>query len=159
MAENLRKVGAGGYWKVLNEKKDDSVVQQITPLSCVAAVGQMLLNQRGVSMTQKEIIDIIGEASTIEKLADLLNDVDNSDDDKKWHGVIIAVRFLEKVAIEEPFGAVLREGSTLGHLVFVEKMESNLLHIKDPWDATAYQMRKEDFLDVWNGEVILRWNL
>ena len=156
---SIKKIGAGGFWKVFNERSDDSVVRQLTPLSCVAAVGEMLLTSRGISMTQKEIIGIIGEASTTEKLAVLLNEVDQSSDEKKWHGVIVAVRFLEKIVADEPFGAVLREGSPLGHLVLVEKMERNLLFIKDPWEATLYQMKAEDFLSVWNGEVILRWNL
>lgn len=156
---STKKVGAGGYWQTLNEKKDSSVVKQITPLSCVAAVGEMILLKRGILMTQNEIIDIIGEASTTEKLADLLNNVDKSSDNKKWHGVIIAVRFLEKIAKEDSFAAILREGSPLGHLVLVDKLEDDSLFIKDPWDATSYEMNLEDFLKVWNGEIIFKWNL
>jgi filamentous hemagglutinin len=155
----LRKVGAGGFWKVFNEKKDVSVVKQITPLSCVAAVGEMILQKQKILMTQKEIIDIIGEASTTEKLAELLNRFDESSNDKKWYGVIIAVRFLQKVADESFFGAVLREGSPLGHLVLVESFEDGWLFIKDPWDGTSYQMKQQEFLKVWNGEIIFKWNL
>ncbi len=156
---STKKVGAGGFWEVLNEQEDHSTSKQLTPFSCVAAVGEMILAQRGISMTQEEIIDIIGEASTTEKLADLLNDVDKSSDSKKWHGVIIAVRFLDKIANEEPFGVVLREGSPLGHLVLVEKIKDDLIFIKDSWDGTSYQMKKQHFLKVWNGEIIFRWNL
>lgn len=154
-----RKVGAGGYWKVINERKDDSVVRQITPFSCVAAVGEMLLRERGIEMTQAEIIDIIGEASTTEDLADLLNKIDKPSGNLKWYGFIIAVEHLEKIVLKTSFGAVLREGNPLGHLVLVEGLHGNLLTIKDSWDATVYQMTVEEFLKVWNGEVVLRWNL
>ncbi len=155
----MRKVGAGGFWKTLNEKPDSSVIQQKTPLSCVAAVGEMILQTRGILLTQAEILDIIGEVSTTEKLAKLLNKVDKPVGNEKWHGIIIAVRHLEKIALKGNFGSVLREGSTLGHLVLVESLENSWLKIKDPWDATSYQMAIEDFLQVWNGEIIFRWNL
>jgi Peptidase C39 family len=155
----MQKLGAGGYWKRLNETKDLSVVQQKTALSCVAAVGEMLLQTRGILMTQAEIIAIIGEVSTTEHLANLLNKVDKSVENTEWHGIIIAVRHLEKVALKGNFGAVLREGSTLGHLVLVETLSNKLLKIKDTWDATSYQMTVEEFLQVWNGEIIFRWNL
>ena len=154
-----KRIGAGGFWKVFNEQQDDSVIKQKTPLSCVAAVGVMLLHSRGIMMTQEKIIDIIGEASTTEKLADLLNEIDNSGSEEKWHGVIVAVKYLEKIANVSPFGAVLREGNPLGHLVLIDGFDGNLLNIKDPWDGTSYQMAIEDFLKVWNGEIIFRWKL
>lgn len=156
---NYRKIGSGGFWNVFNEREDSSVVKQKTSLSCVAAVGEMLLRERGIMMTQTEIIDIIGEASTTKKLAELLNEVDVADEEEKWHGVIIAVRHLEKIVSKNSFGAVLREGNPLGHLVLVESLKDDLLTIKDPWDGTIYQMTTEEFLKVWNGEVIFKWNL
>jgi filamentous hemagglutinin len=153
-----RKVGAGGFWKVINERKDASVVKQLTPFSCVAAVGEMLLRERGIEMTQTEIIDIIGEASTTKELANLLNEKDTTFDEK-WYGVVVAVKYLEKIARKSSFGAVLREGSALGHLVLVESLSENLLTIKDPWDATKYEMTVVEFLNVWNGEIVFKWNL
>lgn len=155
----MKKIGAGGFWNRINEKKDTSVIQQKTSLSCVVAIGEMLLQTRGILMTQEEILDIIGEASTTTDLAKLLNKIDKTNNENKWHGIIVAVRHLEKIAAKQSFGAVLREGSTLGHLVLVENLENSLLNIKDTWDATSYQMTIEDFLQVWNGEVIFKWNL
>jgi hypothetical protein len=155
----MHKIGAGGYWERLNEIKDSSVVQQKTTLSCVAAVGEMLLQARGILMTQTEILAIIGEVSTTKNLAKLLNKVDKSIGNEEWHGTVIAVRHLEKVALLGNFGAVLREGSPLGHLVLVETLSNELLKIKDTWDATSYQMNVEKFLQVWNGEIVFRWNL
>ena len=155
----MRRIGAGGWWKTLDEKKDSSVIKQKTSLSCVAAVGEMLLQTRGIKMTQAEIIDIIGEPSTLENLADLLNKTDKPIDNEKWHGVIIPVRHLEKIIQKSSFGAVLREGSPLGHIVLVLGLENDLLRIKDSWDATTYQMTVDEFLSFWNGEIIFKWNL
>lgn len=154
-----KKIGAGGFWEVIDEKQDSSVVRQKTPLSCVAAVGEMLLRRRGIAMTQEEIIDIIGEASTTEKLARLLNEIEKTSGDLKWHGTIVAVRHLEKIIDKDCFGAVLREGSALGHLVLVAGLKKGLLTVNDPWDGTSYRMTVEEFLKVWNGELIFRWNL
>jgi filamentous hemagglutinin len=153
-----REVGAGGFWKVINERKDASVVKQLTPFSCVAAVGEMLLRERGIEMTQTEIIDIIGEASTTKELANLLNEKDTTFDEK-WHGVIVAVKYLEKIARKSSFAAVLREGSALGHLILVESLNENLLTVRDPWDATKYEITVVEFLNVWNGEIVFKWNL
>ena len=152
-----RKVGTGGFWTVINERKDDSVIKQLTPFSCVAAVGEMLLRERGIEMTQTEIIDIIGESSTTKELAYLLNEKDKSSPEK-WHGIIVAVKYLEIIVKKSSFGAVLREGHPLGHLVLVKALNGNLFTVKDPWDGTKYEMTTEEFLKVWNGEVILKWN-
>lgn len=159
MSEITKQVGTGGFWKVIDEKQDASVIKQKTPFSCVAAVGVMLLQNRGISMTQEEIIDIIGELSSTDELAKLLNDIDKPSVKEKWYGIIIAVNNLEKIARKSAFGAVLREGNPLGHLVLVESLNEDLLTIKDPWDGTIYQMAVEEFLKVWNGEVVLKWNL
>lgn len=155
----IKQVGAGGFWKVINERQNASVIKQETPFSCVAAVGAMLLRNRGISMTQREIIDIIGESSTTDKLAQLLNEIDKPNGEEKWHGVIVAVKYLERIVDKSSFGAVLREGKPLGHLVLVEKLNGNLLDIKDSWDGTSYQITIEEFLKVWNGEIVFRWNL
>lgn len=149
----IKAIGAGGFWIVEDERYDDSVVKQLTPFSCVAAVGEMLLRERGISMTQEEILGIIGESTTVRELAELLNSVES------WHGVVVAVKYLEKIANKTRFGAVLREGKPLGHLVMLEGLNENKLNIKDPWDGTAYKMAVEEFVKVWNGEIIFRWNL
>ncbi len=159
MSEKIKQIGAGGFWKVIDERTDTSVIKQETPFSCVAAVGVMLLHEQGILMTQEEIIDIIGESSTTDELAKLLNDTDKSIGEEKWHGVIVGIKHLEKIADKSSFGAVLREGNPLGHLVLVENLFGNLLNIKDPWDGTRYKMSVEEFLKVWNGEVIFKWNL
>lgn len=126
----IKNAGAGGSWKVLDERHDPSVVKQLTPLSCVAAVGEMLLRDRGISMTQAAIIDIIGEVSGHEQLADALNRIDRSD---RWFGGTVVVNNLEAVASFGEFAAVLREGRPLGHMVLVRELIEDHVVIADPW--------------------------
>jgi len=54
----MKKVGAGGNWKRIDEKFDASIIKQTSGLSCVSAVGEMLLASRGISLSQTRILDI-----------------------------------------------------------------------------------------------------
>jgi filamentous hemagglutinin len=147
-------VGAGGFWKVVDEKRDETVVKQKTPLSCVAAVGEMLLESRGIRKSQELILDKIGEPASVMSLADFLNEIEKTND---WFGGFVSAS-VETLVQKGSFGAVLREGSPLGHLVLVEGLnEGNLLEIKDSFDQTSYKMTVEEFLKHWGGEVIFRW--
>jgi filamentous hemagglutinin len=152
-----KTVGAGGSWKVIDEYPDPAVVKQLTPHSCVAAVGEMLLRSRGISVSQQEIIDIIGEPSGIDYLAGYLNSIDLSRE--RWFGQVVERRNISILLRRGMFGTVLREGSTLGHLVLVSDIVSGRLIIKDPWDGTSYKMSILEFFRHWNGEALFRWNL
>lgn len=154
-----KNLGAGGYWKVIDEKIDASVVKQLTPFSCVAAVGVMLLRHRGITMTQDAVIDIIGEVSTTEQLAEFLNRIDQIADGNGWYGGFVSVEDFEKIAVGGQFGAVLREGRPLGHLVLVSELADDFLIISDPWDGTTYMMAVDEFLKVWDGEIVFGWKL
>lgn len=149
-----KKVGAGGSWKVIDERPDPSVVKQLTPFSCVAAVGEMLLNSRGISMSQQEIIDIIGELSTPEHLAQALNEIDSV----RWYGGFIDPD--DPAALDEryEFGVVFRDGQSLGHMVFVTHFAEALVYVMDPWEGTSYKMARTEFSNVWDGGVVIIWN-
>lgn len=150
----IKHVGAGGNWKVIDEKPDASVVKQLTPFSCVAAVGEMLLRGRGISLSQQEIIDIIGEVSGFAQLADALQRID---DGQPWFGGVVATINLESVAKFGEFAALLREGRPLGHMVLVREIIHDRVIIADPWEATVYGMTRDVFSAVWNGEVVFLW--
>jgi filamentous hemagglutinin len=154
-----KTVGAGGSWKVIDERPDPSVVKQLTPHSCVAAVGEMLLRGRGIVVSQQEIIDILGEPSSIDSVAAYLNSQDTTSRDERWRGLVIERRDLSVVLRDGSFGAVMREGSTLGHLVVVDGIVEDRLKINDPWDGTSYRISILEFFRHWNGEVLLRWKL
>ena len=149
------KSGAGGNWRRLDEKFDGSIVKQTSGLSCVSAVGEMLLKNRGIFVLQKQILDIIGEPATLENLAKILNQFDNLADRKQWNGTVTDEDGLEILLQRENWAVVLREPLTMGHAVYIDgKTKDGLIIIKDPFDQTSYKMTKFDFLNNWSGEVI-----
>ena len=156
-SSKIRLVGAGGRWQVLNERFDPLVIKQATSLSCVAAVGEMLLQSRGIKLAQYEILAKIGQPATVQRLAGCLNEVDVLGE-IRWHGLFVATGGLRLLARTGVWGAVLREGNPLGHLVVVEDLtKQDLVAIKDPYDATRYEMQREEFLLHWGGEAVFRW--
>jgi len=151
----MKKVGAGGNWKRIDEQFDASIIKQTSGLSCVAAVGEMLLERRGISLSQTQIIDIIGEPAYFSSLAKILNLVDVSESGKKWRGVTVAEENLNFLLKNKNLAIILREPFEMGHAVLIDgKTKDGLIKIKDPFDQTAYKMTAEDFLKHWNGEVI-----
>lgn len=160
MNEKLKKLGAGGYWKTIGEKKDSSVIGQITTTSCVSAIGEMILQERGFLVTQKQILAIIGESSTTIELASFLNKIDKPVDNERWHGIVVEAEDFHTILKKGIFGAVFHEGKPLGHLVLVDGLDNKgRVRIKDPWDGTSYKMEEAEFLRVWSGELIFRWKL
>jgi hypothetical protein len=143
--EKKKRVGAGGFWKVIDEKQDDSVTEQLTPLSCIAAVGEMLLKSRGFDVNQTEIIDRIGQPASIEVLADFLNEVDKPIRKECWYGIFVNTDVsplkdaLAMINQKGTWGAVMREGKPLGHLVMVNGEDENgLIKIIASFDGTSY---------------------
>ena len=153
--ENIEQIGAGGNWKRIDEKFDASIVKQTSGLSCVSAVGEMLLASRGISLSQREILDIIDEPATAEDLARVLNQFDILIEDKRWHGIATDEGELKKLLKGGNFAVILREPLLLGHAVLIDgETNDGLIKIKDPFDQTVYKMTVEDFLNHWAGEVI-----
>ncbi|HEX8250929.1 MAG TPA: cysteine peptidase family C39 domain-containing protein [Pyrinomonadaceae bacterium] len=152
--------GAGGSWKRYEETTDETIVKQTTGISCVSAVGEMLLKTRGISVSQEKIRAIIGEPTYIANLARCLNTFDkDTDDGKEWQGFTADVECIDAVLSQKPISVILLEPmSFLGHAVIIENVsEDDFIEIKDPFDQTSYKMTFEDFKQHWGGEVILRW--
>jgi hypothetical protein len=115
----------------------------------------MLLKQRGISLSQLEILDIIGEPATAQDLARVLNEFDVSVGKRQWHGIVIDETDLEKLLKGQSFAVILHEPLTMGHAVLIAgKTRGGFIKVKDPFDRTAYKMTVEDFLNHWAGEVI-----
>lgn len=143
------KVGEGGNWRRFDEKFDASIVKQ-KDLSCVAAVGEMLLRKRGIIFTQDQILDIIGTKAPISGLVEIMNSIDKSSIWKSSY----AFENVNLLLVEN-FLAVLQEPLSLGHAVFVEKInEVGEFIIKDAADQTVYKMTWEDFLQNWGGKIV-----
>ena len=158
MRRKFKRAGAGGFWQTIDEQPDTSVIQQTTPLSCVSATGAMLLQNRGFVVTEAEILARVGEAATVSGLARMMNEIELPGKGWQWHGLFLEVSSFAAITASGVWGAVLREGSPLGHLVMIAGFdEPGLVKIKDPWDATSYKMELPEFLRVWGGELIFRW--
>ena len=150
------KAGAGGNWHRLDEKFDASIVKQ-TDLSCVSAVGEMLLKERGIIVPQSEIRDIIGVPSYFEALARCLNKFDSAGDGKTWRSLITDERGLLILHSAGNLGVILQEPFSLGHAVYVSrKSQSDLFEVKDTFDQTSYLMTRAGFFTYWGGLVITR---
>jgi Peptidase C39 family len=152
------KAGAGGNWKRIDEKFDSSIIQQTSGISCLSAVGEMLLKNQGIFVSQAEIRDIIGEPSTASMLAFALNHFDISDGKNKWHGIVTdneGVRFLLR---QKNWSAILIEDyllNKMGHAVLIDgKTPHNLIKIKDSFDQTSYKITEPEFFGYWGGEVV-----
>ena len=152
------KAGAGGDWQRLDEKFDARIVKQ-TDLSCVSAVGEMLLKQRGIVVPQSEIRDIIGVPSYFEALARYLNKFDSTDDGKTWLDFVTNLESLGLLLRQNTVGVILREPfSRIGHAIhIIEITRDGLLQVQDSFDQTSYKMTAEVFDLYWGGEIIARW--
>lgn len=149
------KAGAGGNWKRFEEKFDANIIKQTSGVSCVSAVGEMLLKSHEIYVSQHKIRDIIGEPASLEMLAKALNEFDISDSGQQWYGGFYLPNRLDFVLRKQNFGVVLQEPLTMGHAVFVEGVdEKGLVIIKDTFDQTTYKMTKADFSNFWGGGVI-----
>ena len=155
------KIGAGGNWQRFDEKFDASIVKQTTGVSCLSALGEMLLQNRGISVSQEIIRDIIGEPADAGSLAWALNQFDESDDELVWRGLATDNRSLENLLRQNKNWGVILINSYLdkiGHAVLVDgQTRRRLIKIKDPFDQTSYKMTLADFINHWGGEVIMRW--
>jgi len=152
------KGGAGGNWRRFDEKFDASIVEQTSGLSCVSAVGKMLLRSRGISISQDAIRDIIGEPADLGSLALALNHFDSANDGKIWRGITTDHESLDILFRQKIWAAILCEPLSLGHAVLISgRTQKGLINIKDPLDQTSYRRAEADFLKHWGGQVILRW--
>lgn len=143
--------GPGGDWRISNEVRG-SAVKQTTPGSCVAACGQMLTNShRG----QATILASIGEWSYSETLArDLTTAGEGS-----WVGGYVEPSFNAIVARGKPWAAeMFPHGggpNPYHHMVVVDQVGTDTVHIRDPWDGSGYDMALEEFTHRWTGKGVV----
>src|SRR5882724_1553067 len=59
--------------------------------------------------------------------------------------------------LPRPWCAALFEGGPMGHAVIVEGInETGHICVKDPFHATRYEMTREEFLNYWTEQAVLR---
>ena len=146
------KAGAFGNWRKINEKVDLTIVKQVSEkgVSCVSAVGEMLLKSRNIFVTQAEILDIIGEPAGIDALAKCLNDFDISAIGDRWHAGFRRNFDADFLIPKKNFGVFLKEFGSETHAVFIKEFRHRFI-VNDPFDQSCYELTKKDFDSVWTG--------
>lgn len=139
-----------GGWPVINEVFDTpGAVKQLTKDSCVSACGERL--SKGI-LKQADLIQKLGAPVDCRKLATELG--------PEWAG--------DYVNAYKDFDAVMSGGEWcatffdrlsrgLPHAVTVEGVtEAGTIKIFDPWEASSYEMTRENFILYWNGGAVYR---
>jgi filamentous hemagglutinin len=152
--------GAGGRWPVIDERPDPSVVRQTSDMSCVSACGEMLLKDRGVNtLSQADLLVHLDAPAITLRLADVLNRLSPSG---RWRGDYLDVsamgegKAIEILSNSGSWVAGMREvGAKIDHAVVVDGVnDGDTVSVRDPFDATSYTMRIEDFLGYWTWAAI-----
>ena len=151
MSEIVEQFGALGGWQKIDEKFDSTIIKQTNDASCVAAVGAMLADFYGLNLNQAEILENIGIWSNSELSAEFLNSKE-IEFGVEWigggwdHPIEVLEWIIQNYKV---LGALLREGSPVGHAVLIcGEDESGLIILKDPFDQTSYNMTVENLQKV-----------
>ena len=149
--------GAGGDWIVVDERQDPSVIAQLGPTHCCAACVEMILRDRGITLSQQEIAARVGVPTWPDLLPELLNEFDP---DPSWKQGFVPMG-LDYLRSHTPWIALFKDfGNQLLHAVIVDGFEGSHLRIRDPWPpGTTYLMKFDDFQTDhhgWTGIAIFR---
>lgn len=147
------KAGAGGRWDVLNERASPDVVQQVGRMSCVSACGEMLTEG---AIKQKDLLNQLGAPVATKYLARVLGPM--------WDGGPVDEAALEVLLHRGSWVADLRERMGLryarlepAHAVIVDGVDSSgNIMIRDPAQATRYEMTRYEFMEAWTGVAVFR---
>jgi hypothetical protein len=160
-----KKAGAGGYWSVIDEHSDPSVIKQFTADACAAACGEMVLRDRNITIIyQQEIARVAGGVPVdLEDLAIALNQLGNLPG--LWRGMPVQIPRATDIELLQALhttgswiAGFWEEGRPIGHAVVVDGFDSEArLLIRDPWGETVsarygsrYIMELHSFLAVWS---------
>ncbi len=144
---NIRKVaGAGGNWRVINERPSPEVVPQTDKMSCVQACGDMVSEG---AIDQLTLIEQMGSPAPTQFLARHLG--------PDREGKAVRPQALDKLLQRAPWVAELREPIgprysrlELGHAVVLDGLdEAGNIMIRDPAHGTRYEMTRAEFMRVW----------
>ncbi|WP_297086533.1 papain-like cysteine protease family protein [Thermoleptolyngbya sp. C42_A2020_037] len=163
------RTGAGGSWRVFDERADRAVPKQFNDNACAAACGEMLLADRGISRSQRAIAELVGGVPITD--ADLGFVLDQLDQSRQWSGGEVRLpdgattqQLVETLNSTGSWAAILWEpGSSIGHMVIVDGFDPDgRLLIRDPWGRSAraragsrYKMEVSEFERVWTERAVL----
>jgi ABC-type bacteriocin/lantibiotic exporter with double-glycine peptidase domain len=135
--------GAGGEWIVRDERRDAKVIAQIGETHCCAACAAMVLQDRGIFISQHTIADALGVPTLPSVLPRFLNKHDRK---HLWKYGYVAAGF-DALHRKTPWIALFKDHTNpLLHAVVVDGMEGRFLRIRDPSEpGTTYLMTPENF--------------
>ena len=139
--------GAGGNWKVIDEITDPNVIKQVTPTSCGAACGQMLLKDRNIFVNQTKL------GTSLKSPEQLARDL--SKQGGNWDGGFVGEQAFDANKTGSWSAMMWDKGNKVGHWVVVkgtDKAGNVLIH--DPWKGTSYKMTQKEFKGTWNGVAV-----
>nr|WP_255562902.1 cysteine peptidase family C39 domain-containing protein [Frischella sp. Ac48] len=136
--------GAGGNWKVIDEITDPNVIKQVTPTSCGAACGQMLLKDRNIFVDQTKL------GTSLKSPEQLARDL--SKQGGNWDGGFVGEQAFDALNKTGSWSAMMWDkGNKVGHWVVVKGTDkSGNVLIHDPWKGTSYKMTQKEFKEAWN---------
>ena len=115
----------------------------------------MLLRDRGINVFQSQVAGVTGRVLTSPiSLASALNTFDNTGG--IWYGPGVSIESI--VALHQTgLWVAMTMGRPRNHWVVVDGW-NNLgnLKIRDPWDATRYVVRINDFIEFWTGFAVFK---
>ena len=151
--------GTGGGLRYLTEQAALSMVNQEESHSCQAACARQLLKDAGVEISEAELVAQIGYyegiGTTTERTATVLSELHPG---LHYSGGEINELALAIICSRDPWIANLRTIRGTVHSVIVDRMESGIIHVRDPWGhdgpgsgtGTDAAIKLADFLEHWH---------
>jgi hypothetical protein len=148
--------GAGGNWFRLNERSSSDVVRQCHPLACVSACGEMLSEGQ---IKQADLVRRLAlydlEYSTKEIRAANPLDLATELGEHWWGGWVEEHSLRELLKTRTPFALELKEFNHIPHVVLTDGINrAGNVMIRDPWEATRYEIPFEELFKYWTGRVV-----
>jgi Papain-like cysteine protease AvrRpt2 len=154
--------GAGGYWQVIDEVYDPTIVQQQDRFACGPACGEMLLKEYGINHINQTLIanECMEVPVDVRDLVRVLNQLQPIGF-PRWVGGFPEIQDVSDADVFDllistgVWAAELRQlGTRIGHLVIVDGWDTyGLILIRDPWQQTRYKIEKGEFLKHWTNAI------
>ena len=156
---NTNKSGTGGGLRYLTEEAAPSMVNQEASHSCQAACARQLLMDAGVEVSEADLLARIGYYEGIGTLAKPTAEVlSNLHPKLIYNGGEVGRDALAILFKRDPWIVNLRTERGEIHSVIVDRLEGNIVHVRDPWGmagpgsgtGTNATILLEDFLEHWH---------
>jgi predicted double-glycine peptidase len=151
--------GTGGGLRYITEEAALAMVNQEQSHSCQAACARQLLKDAGVDVSEDDLLANIGYheryGTTVESTATVLTMLHPKLD---YSGGEIREDALAILCRRDPWIANLRTDRGTVHSVIVDRLESDIVHVRDPWGldgpgsekGTIATIKLDYFLQHWH---------